>query len=67
MAHSISEELALIINLKNTAIHHKNTCQLENCGVSLMSLKMAAINIARWVRTYERSEAESLINEMPIL
>ena len=65
--HTISEELALIINLHNAAIFHKKHCEDENCNVSLMQLKMAAINLNRWTRTWEKDEANKLIKEMPIM
>jgi len=65
MSHHVSEELALIINLRNTALDHKKHCDM-NCNVSLILLRLAAINIARWVKTYELVEANQLINEMPI-
>lgn len=63
---TVSEELMLIINLKNTAINHKEHCN-TNCNISLMQLKMAAQNIARWVRTYEQDEANKIIKEMPTI
>jgi len=65
MSHHISEELALIINLRNAAVDHKEHCE-RNCNVSLGQLKQAAINIARWVRSWEIKEAMKYIEEMPI-
>lgn len=62
----ISEELMLIINLKNAALNHKEHCD-TNCNVSLMQLKMAAIHLFHLVRLRERKEASDIINEMPVI
>ncbi len=59
----ISEELVLILNLRNTALDHKKYCE-HNCNVSLMQLKLAARYIAKSVP--ERDEANKYIEEMPI-
>lgn len=66
MSHAISEELALVINLRNAAIEHKKLCN-KSCDVSLGLLKQAARNIARWVKTWERDEANKYISEMPFV
>jgi hypothetical protein len=63
--HNISMELALILNLRNAALDHKEHCN-HNCNVSLGQLKRAAEYIRSTVPMYEQIEAVKFINEMPI-
>lgn len=68
---NISEESALILNLRNTAIDHKKHCK-RNCCVSLYSIKQAAIYIRnglivkRNLNDSEVKQANKYINEMPL-
>lgn len=67
---NISEELMLILNLRNTALDHKSACG-HNCNVSLGQLKQAAIYISRAIAlkgysAEEQIEAIRYIDEMPI-
>lgn len=64
---AISEELMLIINLHNAAIHHKSNCNTDDCNVSVMQLRMAAQYIVRYVPPSDQTEADKLISEMPII
>lgn len=64
---SVSNEIALILNLRNAAIDHKKHCQ-TNCNVSVFQLRSAAIKIKETIPAYhteDHEEAELIINEMP--
>ena len=67
----MTEELMLIINLRNASLSHKKNCN-ENCEVSLMMLRNAAIYIGNGLLAKRNShdpdvrEANRYIEEMPI-
>ena len=68
MSHNISFQLACIINLANTAKHHKEYCQQSDCNVSLYQLKQTAELLTHKLINFdEMKEADRLINEMPIV
>ena len=66
---NISTELALVLNLRNVAVDHKEYCG-HNCNVSLGQLKQAAILIRDKMVAmnlhHEVKEANRYISEMPI-
>lgn len=64
--HNVSLELALILNLRNAALDHKEHCH-HNCNVSLGQLKRAAEYISSTVPMYEQNEANRYISEMPVV
>ena len=69
--NNCSEELTLIVNLRNTALDHKNYCN-TNCSVSLGQLRQAAIYIQNGLMAKRNSwdleviETTKYISEMPI-
>ncbi len=63
---NISKELGLIINLHNTAVHHKETCIKEDCNVSVFQLKETAKLLCEHLSDKELIEAIRLITVMPI-
>jgi len=63
----ISKELAMIYNLRNTAVNHKKYCA-HNCNVSLYHLKDTAEYLRDRLTSHkETTEADKLIGEMPII
>lgn len=64
--HNVSKELAMILNLRNAALDHKEHCHY-NCNVSLGLLKAAANYICSTVPMTEQVQAVRYINEMPIV
>ena len=64
-----SREYALISNLRNAALDHKEHCE-HNCNVSLFQLKDAAMFIYKYMELMQIPdcyEAYKLVEEMPII
>lgn len=59
-----STNLALVLNLRNTADDHKKYCG-HNCAVSLSQLREAAIIIGQDVWKEEQDEVKKLIKDWP--
>jgi hypothetical protein len=61
----ISNRLAMIINLSNTALWHHKNCRDPHCNVSIVQLKNAAEYLKCLVDNNEIPEAQYYIDLMP--
>lgn len=65
MSDPRSQALALILNLRNVAIHHHRTCGEPDCGVSLIALRQTASTLKASLERGEEEEGERLTANWP--
>jgi len=62
--YTCSREYALVMNIRNTADNHKNSCD-TNCNISLSSLREAAILIGNLAPAHEITMIAACIKDWP--